>query len=144
MASAEPQPAAQDSAAELRELSTAELLRRLAQETGQLVRGELELARAETRERLGALSRAGAAFAAAAVAALLALGALTAAVIVALDGAMTLWLAALIPALVWATVAAIAAATGRTRMKETGTPVPQDTINDMKEDLAWVQDRARS
>ena len=129
---------------DLRERPTSELVRLLAQDTSRLVRGELQLARAEAQERLTELGRAGAVGAAAGAGALLALGALTAALIAALDTAMPTWLAALIVTLIWAVAAAIAGNEARMRLRRAGTPVPTNAIAEMKEDVSWLQERART
>ena len=91
---------------ELHDKPIGELLKQLASETSTLVHQELELAKAEMKEKgrkagpgFGMIGAAGAV-------ALLALGALTAFLILALDGAMPNWLAALIVGLVYAAVAA--------------------------------------
>lgn len=137
--------AAQPSAGEdLRQRPVGELVSQLAQDTSRLVRDELRLARIEASERASELGRAGGMLGGAAVAGLLALGALTACLIAALDAAMPLWLAALIVTLAWGAVAAVAALAGRRRLQETRTPVPEDTIQDAKEDLAWLQQRTRT
>ena len=83
----------------------------------------------------------GAALAGAAVAALLALGALTAFLILALDGAMPAWAAALVVTAVWALVALPLALFGRERIKDIGSPVPQRTVQSVKEDVAWLKDQ---
>ena len=86
--------------------------------------------------------RAGAgvgALAAAGVAALLALGALTAFLVLALDGVMPNWLAALCVALLWVAVAIPMAFYGRKKIDEIGTPVPTRTIEAVKEDVEWLK-----
>ena len=82
--------------AELRDQSVGELLKQLANEMTTLMRQELELAKAEMREKAGKAGPGFGMWGAAGAMALLALGALTAFLILALDGAMPNWLAALI------------------------------------------------
>src|SRR3954468_15661748 len=77
-------------------LPTGELVNRLAAQVSELVRGELELARAELTEK-GKRAGAGAGLAGAGgVVALYGIGALIAAAIAALDLVLALWLAALV------------------------------------------------
>jgi uncharacterized membrane protein YqjE len=146
---------------ELRDQSVGELVSQLADETKTLVRQELELARAEA-SRLGQsvvtlarqelqLARAEMAekgrkagpglgmVGAAGAVALLAAGALTAFVILALDGVMPNWLAALLVGLVYAAIAAGLYYAGRQRVAEAGPLVPEQTIESVKEDVEWAK-----
>jgi uncharacterized membrane protein YqjE len=129
---------------DLRDRPIGELLRQLSQETTTLVRQELELAKAEVREKgrkagpgIGMVGAAG-------VAGLLALGALTAFLILALDGAMPNWAAALIVAAVWGAIAAALYFFGREKVKEAGPPVPEQTVESVKEDVEWAKTQAKS
>lgn len=130
--------------ADLRDQSIGDLLKRLSQETATLVRQELELAKAEATEKgkeagvgAGMLGGGG-------LMGVFALGSLTAAVILALDLAIAGWLAALIVAVVYAAIAGILALQGRNRLKDAGPPVPEQTIETVKEDARWAKTRARS
>jgi hypothetical protein len=71
--------------------------------------------------------------------ALLALGALTACLILALDGAMANWLAALIVAVVYGAVAAVLYVRGKEKVDDVGSPAPRQTIETVKEDLQWAK-----
>ena len=129
---------------DLRDRPIGELLRQLSQETTTLVRQELELAKAEVREKgrkagpgIGMVGAAG-------VVGLLALGALTAFLILALDGAMPNWAAALIVAAVYGAIAAVLYFLGRERVKEAGPPVPEQTVDSVKEDVEWAKTQAKS
>src|SRR6478735_11584767 len=96
-----------------RDRGIGELVKDLASQTSTLVRQEIQLAQAEVTEK-GKLAGKGAGMlAGAGVAALLGLGALTALLIVALDGALALWLAALIVTVLWLAVAGVLAMTGK-------------------------------
>lgn len=121
-----------------------ELLKQLATETSTLVKQELELARAEMREKgrkagpgLGMIGGAG-------VTALLAMGTLTAFLILALDGAMPNWLAALIVTAVYAAVAGFLYVRGKDRVEDAGSPAPRQTIETLKEDVEWAKHPTRS
>lgn len=128
----------------LRERPIGELLKQLAQETSTLVRQELELAKAEMAEKgrragpgIGMVGAAG-------LVALLSLGALTAFFILALDGAMPNWLAALLVAAAYAVVAGVLYLRGKGRVEEAGKPIPEQTIETLKEDVEWAKTRTGS
>jgi|ERR671910_36568 hypothetical protein len=129
---------------DLRERPIGELLKQLAQETSTLVRQELDLAKAEMTQKgrragpgIGMVGGAG-------VAGLLTLGALTAFFILALDGAMQNWLAALIVALVYGAVAAVLYLKGKERVEDAGSPVPEQTMETLKEDVEWAKTQTGS
>ncbi len=128
-----------DTQEDLRDQPIGELVKRLADETSTLVRQELRLAKAEMTEKgrkagpgVGMVGAAGAV-------GLLAAGTLTAFLILALDGVMPNWLAALIVGLVYAAVAAGLWFAGKGRVQEAGRPVPEQTVETLKEDVEWAK-----
>jgi len=125
--------------AELHERSVGELLKQLADETTTLMRQELELAKAEMREKAGKAGPGFGMWGAAGAMALLALGSLTAFLILALDGAMPNWLAALIVGLVYAAIAGLLYLRGKRKVDEAGSPVPEQAIETLKEDVQWAK-----
>jgi uncharacterized membrane protein YqjE len=125
--------------AELHDRSVGELLKQLANETSTLMRQELELAKAEMREKAGKAGPGFGMWGAAGGMALLAFGALTAFLILALDGAMPNWLAALIVALVYAAIAGLLYLRGKQKVDEAGSAVPEQTIETLKEDVQWAK-----
>ena len=127
-----------------RDRPVGELMKELANETTTLVRQELELAKAEMGQKAKRAGLGAGMLGGAGVAALLALGALTACLILALDGALPNWLAALVIALLWAAVAGVLALVGRQRVKEAGPPKPEQTVETVKADVEVVKERARS
>jgi MFS family permease len=129
---------------DLRDQSIGELLKRLSEETTTLVRQELELAKAEATQKGKEAGVGAGLFGGAGAAAMLALGSLTAAVILALDLAMAGWLAALIVTLIWGAIAGVLAMTGKDRFQKASPPVPEQTIETVKEDARWAKTRARS
>jgi uncharacterized membrane protein YqjE len=133
-----------DGAADLRQQSTAELLRQLSVETTTLVRQELELAKAEMTEKGKEAGKGIGMFGAAGILGLLALGAFTTFLIAVLDTGMDTWLAALIVTVVYAAIAGVLALTGKGRLTNAGPPVPEQTQDNVKEDVRWVKTRARS
>ena len=129
---------------DLKERPLGELLKRLSQETSVLVRQEIQLARAELSQKGKSFGAAAGTLGGAAVLGLLGLFALTAFFILALAIVMPAWLAALIVAVVYLVIAGVLALTGRRKMKEGSPPVPQETIQTVKEDVEWVKNRSRS
>jgi uncharacterized membrane protein YqjE len=129
---------------ELRDNSIGELVKDLATETSTLVRQEIELAKAELTDRGKRAGKGAGMVGAGAVVGLLALGALTAVIIAALDLAMPTWLAALIVAVVYAAIAGVLIQIGRKQVQEAAPPVPEETIDSVKEDVQWAKTRMRS
>lgn len=151
---------------ELREQSVGELVKQLAEETTSLVRHELELARSEASragEAVVTLARQELQLAKAEMAekgrtaapglgmvggagavGLLAAGALTACLILALDGIMPNWLAALLVGLVYAAVAGALYYAGKARVQDAGPLVPEKTVETIKEDVEWAKNQIGS
>lgn len=123
----------------LHEQPIGELLKQLAHETTTLVRQELELAKAEMREKAGKAGPGFGMIGAAGGVALLALGALTAFFVLALDGELPNWLAALIVAIVYGAVAAVLYMRGKEKVDDAGSPAPRQTIETVKEGLEWAK-----
>jgi MFS family permease len=123
----------------LREQPIGDLLKQLSQETTTLVRQELELAKAEMAEKGKKAGKGAGMFGGAGVVGLLALGALTAALILALDTGMKAWLAALIVGVVYAVIAGVLALTGKKEVQQATPPVPEQTVESVKEDVQWAK-----
>jgi len=129
---------------DLRDRSLPELLKQLSQETTQLVHQELELAKAELQQK-GKQAGAGAGmFGGAGAIGLAALGALTACFILALNAVMPAWLAALLVAVVYGIVAFVLVKQGQAKLKRATPPVPEQTIETVKEDVEWAKTQMRS
>ena len=129
---------------DLRDRSLPDLLKQLSQETTQLVHQELELAKAELQAK-GKQAGAGAGmFGGAGALGLAALGALTACFILALNAIMPAWLAALIVAVVYGIIAYVLVRQGQARMKRAVPPMPEQTIETVKEDVEWAKTQMRS
>ncbi|HEX2235126.1 MAG TPA: phage holin family protein [Actinomycetota bacterium] len=128
----------------LKDQPLADLLRQLSQETATLVRQEIELAKAEVTQK-GKTAGVGVGIVGAAgVVALLALGALTACLVLVLDIWMPAWVAALIVAVVLGGVAAFLGLRGKEKVQEAGAPVPEQTVETVKEDIEWAKNPTRS
>jgi uncharacterized membrane protein YqjE len=128
----------------VRDRSTGELVKDLSRDTSLLVRQEIALAKAEMAEKGEKAGVGLGMLAGAAVAALLMLGTLTAFLVLALDGAMPAWTAALVVTLLWGVVAGVLALLGRQALREMGSPMPEQTMESVKEDIEWLKERNRS
>ena len=126
-----------------RDLPTADLVRQLSDQTSRLIRQEMALARAELTVKGKQAGIGAGLFGGAGVFGLLALGALTATAIAALALAMDTWLAALIVTVVWAAVAGAMALLGKSRVQEALPPVPEDSVESVKEDVQWTKTKAQ-
>jgi hypothetical protein len=129
---------------DLRDRPLGEVARNLTQDVSLLVRQEVQLAKAEMAEKgrvaapgLGMIGGAG-------VAGLMAAGASTAAAILVLSIFLPEWSAALLVGLILAAAAYLLAKQGKERVEEAGTPVPEQTIETVKEDVEWAKTRATS
>jgi uncharacterized membrane protein YqjE len=123
--------------------SIAELLRQLSDQTATLVRQELDLAKAELAVKGKKAGMGAGMFGAAGILGLYGVGALTACVIIALSTAVTGWLAALIVAVVYGAIAGVLALTGKNKVQEGVPPVPEQTVESVKEDVQWTKQRAQ-
>ena len=133
-----------DQGTELRERPLGEVARDLTRDLSLLVRQEVELAKSEMAEKgrvaapgLGMIGGAG-------VVGLMAAGALTAFLVLVLSIVLDEWLAALLVGLVLAAVAFLLAKQGKERVEEAGSPLPEQTIETVKEDVEWAKTRATS
>jgi hypothetical protein len=117
------------------QVSISELVQRLSEQTSELARKEVELAKAEVTEKGKKLGVGAGAFGAAGIAGLFALAALTAAAILLLATAVADWLAALIVATIYALAAGGLALAGRKQVEEGSPPVPERAIESTKRDI---------
>jgi hypothetical protein len=129
---------------ELYDRPTAELLRELSQQTTDLMKQEIDLAKAEIGEKGKQAGIGAGMFGGAGLFGAGAFAALTTAIIAALQLAMKVWIAALIVAVVYGIVAAVLALQGRQKVKDAGAPVPEQTKESVKEDVQWAKTRMRS
>jgi uncharacterized membrane protein YqjE len=124
--------------------SIADLMRRLSEQTTELVRKEIELARAELQVKGKKAGMGAGMFGGAGVFGLYALGALTACAILALATAVDGWLAALIVAVVYGAIAGVLALTGKNKVQEASPPVPERAIDSTKADVETAKRRAKA
>jgi uncharacterized membrane protein YqjE len=132
MATEAPDPA-------LRDQHLGELFKQLSDDVSTLVRQELKLAQAEMTEKGKQAGLGVGMFGAAGLLALLALGSLTAFLIAVLATGMKVWLAALLVTVVYGAFAGALALVGKNRVSEATPPVPEQTIETVKEDVQWAK-----
>jgi hypothetical protein len=129
---------------EVRDRPMGEVAGDLTRDLSLLVRQEFDLAKAEMSEKgrtaapgLGMIGAAG-------VVGLTAAGALTAFLILVLAIFLPEWLAALIIGAALAAAAYVLVQQGKKQVKEAGKPIPEQTIETVKEDVEWAKTRATS
>ena len=126
---------------DLREHGVGELVKELSGQVATLLRQEVELAKTELAEK-GRKAGAGAGlFGGAGVAGLLMLGSLTAFLVIALALVLPAWAAVLIVTALWGAIAGVLAIQGRNTMRLMGKPVPEKTVETLKEDMQWLKNR---
>jgi Flp pilus assembly protein TadB len=123
---------------------TGELLSRLSQQTTDLVRQEIDLAKAELSAKAKQAGVGASMFGGAGLFGVFAFAALTTAIVAALQLAMPVWVAALIVAVVYGIVAAVLAQRGKQKVQDVGAPMPEQTRDSVKEDVQWAKTRMRS
>lgn len=121
-----------------------DLVKDATEQAQTLVRQEIELAKAELGEKGKKAGLGAGMFGGAGLFGLFAFGALTAAFIGAVDLAVPFWAAALIVAAVYGAIAGALALTGKNKVQEATPPVPEETVDNVKEDVAWTKQRAQA
>ena len=122
------------------ERSPGALVQDVLRDVGDIVQGEIRLAKAELGEKAQKAGKAGGYLGAAAVCGLLAAMCLTGTFVGLLATAMPVWLAC---ALMWLFLVCISAAlyyAGRQKLRAIDA-VPQRTVETLKEDVQWVKQR---
>jgi uncharacterized membrane protein YqjE len=124
---------------ELREQPMGELFKQLSTDLLTLVRQELKLAQAEMTEKGKKAGIGAGMFGGAGIIGLLALGTLTACLVAALATGMDVWVAALIVTVVYGALAGVLALIAKNRVTEATPPVPEQTVESVKEDVQWAK-----
>lgn len=122
--------------------SVGELLSQVTSDVQTLFRQEVELAKAEVRQEATKAGKAAGMYGGAGFAGYMTLLFLTLAAVLGLANVMDGGWAALIVTAIWAVVAAVLYALGRTRMR-TVSPTPEKTIETMKENTQWARHPTR-
>jgi hypothetical protein len=133
-----------DSGNELRERPIGEVAKDLTSDLSLLMRQEIELAKAEMAQKGRTAAPGLGMFGGAGVVALCAAGALTAFLVLVLALFLPEWAAAVIVGAVLAAVAYVLVRQGKERLADAGKPVPEQTIETVKEDVEWAKTRASS
>lgn len=120
--------------------SLGDLLSHLMSDVTALFRQEVELAKAELRAEGNRAAKAAVLVAGAAGVALLAAILLSFALAWLLAEFLPTWVGFLIVGVIYAVVAAVLAKNGRNRLQQID-PVPQQTVETLKEDAQWAKNR---
>jgi VIT1/CCC1 family predicted Fe2+/Mn2+ transporter len=129
---------------ELRERPIGEVAKELTSDLSLLMRQEIELAKAEMAEKGRTAAPGLGMFGGAGIVALCAAGAITAFLVLVFSLFLPEWAAALIVGAALAAVAYVLIKQGKERVAEAGKPVPEQTIETVKEDVEWAKTRASS
>ncbi|MET8861183.1 phage holin family protein [Streptomyces sp. NPDC004579] len=116
-----------------------ELVQRASEQLTELVRGELRLAQTEMKEKGRRYGKSGGLFGGAGVVGFLTLQALVATAIAALAVPLPVWAAALIVTAVLGAVATAMALTGKKQAGRAAPPKPEQTIENVKADVAEIK-----
>ena len=127
----------------LQDQSIADLVKQLTEQTKTLARQEIELAKAELTEKGRKAGLGAGMFGAAGLFGFFAFAVLTACLVLALATAVPAWLAALIVAAVYGAIAGGLAFTGKKELQQATPPMPE-TVETVKEDIAWTKQRAQA
>jgi hypothetical protein len=129
---------------ELHEQPIGEIARNLTSDLSLLLRQEIELAKAEMAQKGRAAMPGLGMFGGAGVVALGAAGALTACLVLVFSLFLPDWAAALIVGGALAAVAFVLIRQGKERIADAGKPIPEQTIETVKEDVEWAKTQASS
>jgi hypothetical protein len=124
------------------ERSFSELVESIVGNVQNIIRSEIQLAKAEVKEETTKAARATGILAAGALLGLYAVGFLLFTIVRALENVTAPWLASLIVAVFVGAAGWVAINAGRSRMKHVN-PTPDRTIKTVKENVEWVKDRTK-
>jgi hypothetical protein len=124
---------------QLREKPMGELFGDLSREMSGLVKDEIELAKVEMTAKAKEAGIGIGIIAGGAVVALAAFGVLTAFFVLILGQVMATWLAALLVFVVYSAIAGALVMVGRNRLKKATPPVPEATVQTLREDVDWAK-----
>jgi uncharacterized membrane protein YqjE len=133
-----------DNGSGLRDQPVSDLVKQLTEQTKTLVQQEIELAKVELSEKGKKAGIGVGMFGAAGLLGFFAFATLTACLVLALATAVAPWLAALIVAALYGAVAGVLALSGKKQVTEAAPPVPEQTVETVKEDVQWAKQRAQA
>jgi membrane glycosyltransferase len=122
------------------ERSATDILQDVVRDMGEVVRGEVRLAKAEISEKATKAGKAGGSFGVAALCGVVGFACMVLAGVAALALVMPVWLAALLMSILLVCIAGAAYAGGKAKMKEID-PVPERTVQTIKDDIQWAKHR---
>lgn len=125
------------------ERALGDLIKQLSQQSAELARKEVELAKAEMTVKAKRFGLGAGAFGGAGLLGVFAFGALTATLILALATAVDAWLAALIVTAVYAALAGVAALLGKKQVEEGTPPIPEQAIDSSQADVQEAKRRVQ-
>jgi len=129
---------------QLQDRSVPDLVKQLTEQTKTLARQEIELAKAELTEKGKKAGLGAGMFGAAGLLGFVGFAVLTACIVLALATAIAPWLAALVVAVLYGVIAGALALIGRNELQEAAPPVPEQTVDTVKEDVRWTKQRAQA
>ena len=127
---------------DVRDVSVAELVHRLSDQSTTLLRQEMRLIQAEMREKAKQAGAGAGMMTAAAVLALGGFGAIVAGLVLAIGEGLALWLSAFIVAAGLLVVAGIVALVGKRKVAEAVPPKPEEAIDSIRTDVAEIKEAA--
>ena len=125
------------------EPSAGELVKQLSEQTKTLVKQEMRLAKVELQEKGKKVGIGAGMFGAGGLVAFFGAEALIVAIVLALSTALAPWLSALIVGVVLLAAAGAAAVLGKKQIEEATPPVPEQTVETVKEDVEHLKRRAK-
>jgi len=142
---ADPAPEVLDggSHGDMRDQPVSDIVKQVTDEAKTLVGQEIKLAKAEMTEKAKEIGIGAGMFGGAGYSLHLAGLGLMLTVIFALSTAMPAWLAALIVTVVFVAIAGVLALTGKKRIQKAGPPVPEETIESVKQTFETVKEEAK-
>jgi Flp pilus assembly protein TadB len=123
--------------------STSELVKTASEQISRLVRDELRLAQAELAQKGKHAGIGAGLFGAGGLIALYGVAAILTAVVLLLAYVMPAWVAAVIVGVLLLGVAGVLALVGKKQVQQAAPPVPEDTVDNVKADVAAVTGAVR-
>jgi hypothetical protein len=129
---------------QLRERPIGEVAKDLTSDLSLLLQQEIDLAKAEMTQKGRTAAPGLGMFGGAAIVGLCAAGAITGFLVLVFSLFLPDWAAALIVGAVLAALAYLLIMQGKKRVADAGKPIPEQTIETVKEDVEWAKTRASS
>ena len=136
--------ASETSSSDVKDQTTAELLKTLSTQVTALVHQEVELAKAELAHKTKKVGLGAGVAGAGGVVGLLAGATLVAAGIAGIATVLSVWLSILIVGAFLLVVAGALALFGLTELAQGTPPIPEEAMESTKEDVEWLKTQARS